>query len=161
MDTVKKFVKYGIWLIIGYILVNFIAYGYIMKTYKNINNYQILVETPSIEITESKATKINGYIVGKITNNTDALIFQKYLRVNFYNDKEQYLGTNYVEISNFQTGKTVEFKTSYNFTDVAKFTIDITDEKVEQKENERVETSSSFMKFMGVVGILMIIWYVF
>lgn len=161
MDTMKKFAKYALWVIIGYILVNIMAYGYITKTYKNINNYQILVDSPSIEIIESKGTKINGYIVGKVTNNTDALIFQKYIRINCYNSKDQYVGTNYVEMSNFQTGKTLEFKSSYDYTDVAKFTIDISDEKVVQKENERIEVSPSFHRFMAFVGVLMIIWYIF
>ena len=164
MDTVKKFIKYAIILIIGYVLINILTYGIVANTYYNVNDYQILAESPSITITESKATRINGYVVGKVTNNTDALIYNKYLRMNFYNQNGQYLGSNYVELSNFQSGKTLEFRTNYRYLKVASYTIDVTDQKVEKKESEvpwvYYEPDSSFARFMSVVGILMIIWYV-
>ena len=165
MDTVKKFIKYALWVIIGYILVNILTYGIVANTYHNVNNYDILMESPSVTVTKSKATRINGYIIGNVTNNTDALIFEKYLRINFYNEHGQYVGSNYVELNNFQSGKTLEFRTNYNYMKVASYTIDVADEKIENKENPApwvyYEENSSFARLMSVVGVLMIIWYVF
>lgn len=161
MDTVKKFVKYVLLVIVGYILVNVLSFGIISNTYHNVKNYEILAEVPSVEIKESKATKINGYIVGNIENKTDALIFEKYLRINFYNQRNQYVGTNYVDINQLQAGKALEFKTSYKYIGVESFTVDITDQKIEQREDQRIEFSPRFDRVMAMFGILMIIWFVF
>jgi len=163
MDTVKKFIKYAIWLIIGYILVNVMTYAFIAKMYNNISDYNILVESPNITIIESKRTRINGYVIGRVTNNTDAMITEKYIRINFFNNAGQYVGTNYVELNSFQTGRTIEFRSDYNYLKVNSFTIDLTDKKVETAVNGPwfIYPDNNFARVMSWVGILLIIWYVF
>ena len=162
MDTLKNIIKFTLLLIIVYILVNLLAYAFISKTYNNISDYDILVDSPTITITESRGTRINGYVTGKIRNNTESTITGQYIRLNFYNTNGQYVGTNYIELDNFKQGKTLEFRTSYNYLKVSKFTVDVTSEKVDVKDSRPwfMHPDSSFARFMSVVGILMIIWYV-
>ena len=165
MDTMKKFAKYALLIIITYILVNLMAYGFIMKSYKNISNYEVLVKEPSIEVIESKATKVNGYVVSKITNNTDSLIHEKYIRINFYNDRNKFVGSKYVELNSFQVDKTLEFKSSYKYSKVSNFTIDITDTKVTEEETNKLIQNDwlsdpLFLRVMTIVGVIMIAWYV-
>lgn len=160
MDTIKKFIKYALIIAVFYILVNIMAYGFILKTYKNINNYEVLVDKPSIEVVESKATKVNGYVVGHITNNTDALIYQKYLQINLYNSKDKYLGTTYVELSNFQVEKTLEFKANYKYNDVAKITIDITDDMPEQETIKLTPYEAGMAAVISFSVLLFAMWLI-
>ena len=81
----KKIFRYIVLLIVVYLVVEIFVY-FITKTYySDMNNYQILVESPVIEIKESKAAKNKGYIEGTVTTNTGAMINDLTIIFDFYN----------------------------------------------------------------------------
>lgn len=161
MDKIKKIAKYVLLVIIAYMLVNLMSYAFIMKSYKNMDNCEVLINRPSVEILDSKATKVNGYLVGKVTNNTDSLIYAEYLRVNFYNERNNYLGTEYIGVNSLQAGKNLEFKLKYKYSHVSKITIDVTEghEKPEEAKDLEVYINPAFFKVMTFTAILLGIWY--
>ena len=56
----KKIFRYIVLLIVIYLVVEIFVYFLTKTYYRDMNNYQILVESPTIEIIESKVTKNKG-----------------------------------------------------------------------------------------------------
>ena len=162
MNTLKKFAKYALWLIICYILVNVLSYAFIAKSYNKLDNYTILVNTPKIEIIESKATKANGYIIGSVKNNTGKVLNKEYIRINFYNNNSTYIGTEYVELNDIQENASKDFKLSYKYNNVACFSIDTTDEKAENQATRSYTYvySPEFIGIIKVLGFFTFLWYI-
>ena len=159
MKTMKKFFIYALLIIGAYFVFSIFSYIFITNTYKNINDYEILETSPQVQILESKATYINGYIKGIVTNNTDALIDSEYIKFNFYNDKDAYLGSKYVEMQSFQVGKQLEFNLNYRFTSVKKYTVEFVEEEGIKhiKEND----DRPFYYFLGLAGVIIILYSFF
>ena len=70
----KKIFRYIVLLIVVYLVVEIFVYFLTKTYYKDMNNYAILVESPVIEVTESKVAKNKGYIQGIATNDTGEMI---------------------------------------------------------------------------------------
>jgi len=157
MERIKTFLIYILLIIGAYILFSFLAFGFITNTYKNIKKYEILETSPSVQISESKATYINGYIIGKVTNNTDALIHSDYIKFNFYNKRNSYLGSKYVKLESFQVGRTFEFKLNFELTGVEHYTVEFTKEEEIQDE---VQDNTPLHKFLALSSIIIILYYI-
>ena len=112
MDRLKTFGMYILWVILLYIFVSLTSYAFIMKAYKNINEYEVLTASPKIEVVESKSTYVNGYVVAKVTNDTGTDIDKAYVKLDLYSENDNYLGTKYNELNNFSNGKVLEAKTN-------------------------------------------------
>lgn len=158
MESVKKFFVYILMFVALYIFVSLASYGFILNTYKNLNNYEILSQSPKIEIVESKATNVNGYVVGRITNNTGSEIEQKYIKIDFYTENDTYLGTEYVEIKDFSKDEVLEFKSSFKYNGVEKYKINCVNSIVATSEDNTRVTKDAFM-LMGIAGIIMFFYF--
>ena len=83
----KKIFRYVILLIALYLVVQLYVFLLMKQYYRDMKNYNVLVESPKIEVTESKVAKNKGYIKGKITNNTDELIKNLKVKFDFYDEQ--------------------------------------------------------------------------
>ena len=66
MSTVKKFAKYVIWIILFWILSDILIYYGLNSTYKDIENKGDNIS--QVTVSAAEATKVNGRIIGKISN---------------------------------------------------------------------------------------------
>lgn len=158
MERIKQFLIYILLLAGAYVLFSFLALGFITNTYKNIEEYEIIDKVPYVQIVEGKSTYINGYVIGKVTNNTDALIHSDYIKLNFYNKRDAYLGSRYVKLESFQVGQTLEFKVNFKLTGVTKYTVEYTEEGNMIEEVQ--EDHTPFYNFLALAGVIMIIYYI-
>ena len=62
--------------------------------------YKIEVENPNITIEQAKATYVNGYVNGKIKNNTEETINEKYIKFEFSTLRDVNIGNKYLKIEN-------------------------------------------------------------
>ena len=159
MKRVKTFFLYALLIVVAYVLFSYMAYGFISKTYRNIEKYEILANSPAVQIIENKATYVNGYIVGRVTNNTDALIHSTYMKIDLYNTRDNYMGTKYVHLENFQVNEVKEFKVNFKFDGIARYTIDFEEEPSIIIEEEVLD-HEPFWKFLGLTSILLFIYYI-
>ncbi len=109
----KRFYKYFIWFLIVYVLVDIFSYYTIVTTYVD-KAVAVNYSYPQVEITESKATATNGYLKGKVTNNTELPLADQYLKVILYSKRDNVLGTKYVKLNELQPGESQEFEVTYN-----------------------------------------------
>lgn len=125
----KKIFRYVILLIVAYIIVEVLVYFLTKTYYKDLNNYDILVESPVIEITESKVSKSKGYIQGNITNDTGELMRNLRVKFDFYNEQGKYIGSENKTIDVFNISERLNFDIKYEYEDVNEIRISIVHEQ--------------------------------
>lgn len=151
MSTVKQFAKYVIWIILFWILSDILIYYGLNSTYKDIENKGDNLQ--QVVITSAEATKVNGRILGKISNNEENDFNGKYLKINLYAESGNLLATEYVEIGNLRTNEVKSFECYFKMQDVKAYDVNIVDEKEEN-------TTGVFMtEDMTKMGVLMLLTY--
>ena len=130
MDTMKKFAKYAIWLILFWILSDILIYYGINSTYKAILPKSEQISQISVE--NAEATKVNGRISGTVANNEENDLSGKYIKIDLYANSGNLLGTNYLSIGNLRTNETKNFETYFKIQDVKFYDVSIAVEAVEE-----------------------------
>lgn len=153
MDRIKTFAKYAVWLILFWILSDILIYFGINSTYKDIEKRNEI--SNQISVNDAEATKVNGRIIGTVTNNEDNDISDKYLKVDLYAESGNLLGTNFLEIGNMGTIETKNFETYFKIQNVKSYDITIVDEKT----TEAVESDKFMTEDMTNLGVLMLLTY--
>lgn len=148
MQTIKLFAKLLIVFVLFYIFVDFISFYYVKTTYNDINKYEVKSEKSNVEVIESKATELNGYCIGKITNTTTSNLDRIFVAVDCISEYGNNLETRYVEIDNIQAGETKDFKVDYRCQKVDSlkiYTSDTVPEKYRIQKEYDNDTKVSFL----------------
>lgn len=124
----KKIFRYIVLLIVVYLVVEIFVYFLTKPYYQDMNNYQILVENPTIQITESKVARNKGYIRGTATNNTGAMFKSVNIKFDFYNEIGKYIGSEYHKIEPFNAGEKSRFDIKYSYKNVSEIKISVISE---------------------------------
>ncbi len=149
MSTLKQFAKYIIWIILFWILSDILIYYGLNSTYKDIENKGDNIS--QITLSAAEATKVNGRIIGKITNTEESDLSGKYLKINLYAESGNLLATEYVEIGNLRANEVKSFESYFKMQDVKSYDINIVDEK---EENSDGVFMTEDMTKMGVLALL-------
>ena len=121
----KKIFTSIILLVVVYLIVEVCVY-FITKTYyKEMNNYEILVEAPEIKVKESKVAKNKGYIQGTAKNNTGAMITSLSIKFDFYDENEKYIGSEYHKIEPFNVNEVSKFDVKYEYSGVSEIKVSV------------------------------------
>ena len=154
MDRLKVLSKYLIWVIIGYFFSNILITICLKGTYKEIKS-QVLTDTsPKIELFETKATYINGYTEGRVTNNTGETIDNKFVKIDCYSARDVKLGTKYVRISDLKPNEVMDFKMGFKYTDVYRCNVSCVDEATNATEEEFISDNLTTTMILG--GLIML-----
>lgn len=130
MARMKTFFIYFLLVVLFYIFSQVVIYFTLdtMFKYKT-----VVVKTPIKMETELQASSVNGFIKGKIINDTENIIKNKYLEIKFYSKNDILMGTKYVEIDELNAKEEKEFEVHFKFNKVEKAEVDIINEKPQQK----------------------------
>ena len=152
MDTVKTFIKYIIWIILFWILSDFLINVGVKSTYKEMQKVE---QIPSgIQVKEIKSTAVNGKI-NLIVNSTN--LSGKFIKVDLYSSKDNLLGTQYLEIGEIKENQTKEIDTYFKIADVKKYEIFVTDEKGESTEGFMDTAMSTITILLSTIRLLLIL----
>ena len=149
MSTVKKFAKYVIWIILFWILSDILIYYGLNSTYKDIEYKGDNIS--NVTVSEAEATKVNGRIIGKITNTEESNLNGKYLKINLYAESGNLLATEYVEVGNLRANEVKSFESYFKMQDVKSYDINIVDKK---EENSDGVFMTEDMTKLGVLALL-------
>ena len=155
MDTVKTFIKYIIWIILFWILSDFLINVGLKSTYKEMQKVE---QIPSgIQVKEIKSTAVNGKI-NLIVNSTN--LSGKFIKVDLYSSifssKDNLLGTQYLEIGEIKENQTKEIDTYFKIADVKKYKISVTDEKGESTEGFMDTAMSAITIVLTVIKVIIV-----
>lgn len=155
MDRMKTLLKYALWLILFYIFSNLMIYLNLETTYQNIGRKDNLSQ---VTVYQAQATKINGRIKGKIYNNAENKITDKYLRIDLYSERGNFLGSKYIDVSNMRDNETREFEIYFKVQDVDYYEMKFTDEKEGGELPEMVRDLTKGELLWGTFLTFLILW---
>ena len=158
MARMKVFLTYLIIFVAVYVLFDFFTYRYLVNSYKNIKTYEIIGDSPSVEIKEAKATAVNGNIVAYVKNNTGKEIEKTNVKIDLYNARGNNIGTKYVKLEDFKPNELREFNANFKASNVVHFEVSFTDENVdaeiERQAKEFQETANKWIPFIGLATLI-------
>ena len=146
MVRMKKFFVYFILFVALFLFINLFTELQMKEKYRTITNHEILVKSPKVTITESKAKYSYGYIKGNILNDTKEHIKDKFLQFDFYDKDGIYVGTEYKEIKYFNVEESIKFEINYEYVNVNKIKISFVDKVLEPETNAIINLEDEKMK---------------
>lgn len=137
MDRMKTFAIYALIIIVFFVFSNFLIAVGLNSSYGNISSKGEIPE--QVHIDTAQATLINGRIYGTITNSGNEDISNKYLEIDFYSERDVFLGRTYVQINNLGKDETQNIELHFKLQNVDYYTASITDEKTEPENIELIK----------------------
>ena len=126
MSTLKRLLKYIIWLVLFFIFSEFLINVGLASSYKPLERKDSFEQ---VVIQDAESTLVNGKIIGTINN--PAEIDGKYLRIDIYSERNMLLGTRYIDLEKATSSQ--EFKVFYELEDSTSYEISIVNEKTDQE----------------------------
>lgn len=155
MDRMKTLLKYALWLILFFIFSEIMININIQTTYQNIGRKDNIEQ---VNIYQAQATKINGRIKGTIYNNTKNKIDKNYLRIDLYSERNNFLGSKYIDVSNLRDNESRDFEIYFKVQDVEYYEIKFTDEKQEGELPEMLKDLTKSEIIWGTFLTFLIFW---
>lgn len=153
MDTMKKFLIYILILVGFFLLSEFLINVGLNSAYQTIQRKEDNLS--QIKIYQAEATYVNGRIKG-IVDDTST-IKEKYIKFDFYSERDNNLGSKYIEIDKAKKDMPIEFY--FKLKDVSYYTITTTNEKASSGEIELIPKDLTKPEvLLGVVVAMLIFW---
>ena len=110
---------------------------------------------------EVQATAVNGFAKGKITNNTDNVMENKYVKIDCYSKNNVLMGTKYVKIDKIEANEEKKFEVRFNFNKVEKAVVDIIEEQAltDTGVTEQERESDPEMGIAAMVAALILLYF--
>lgn len=141
MARMKTFGIYLLIVVAFFIFSNVMINIALKVTYDPMNYYLSVEKGYEFTIEEAKATYVNGIIQGKLKNNTNTDIVNKYIKIDMYTSRNNILGSKYIPIQNLKVGQEQEFKVGFQLTNADKCNISIVDTQGVDTTNATLFTS--------------------
>ena len=130
MSRMKTFFKYAMWVILFFIFSEIMININLETVYRNIGRKDNL---PQVTIYQAQATKVNGRIKGIIKNQAENKIESKYIKVDFYSERDVLLGTKYIDVSAMRENETQDLELYFKLQNVDYYEMSFTNEKTESE----------------------------
>ncbi len=120
MKKLQTFTIYVL-IIVGFFLVStFLEGELIEQMYFQLSGdvsenfeYNGINTSLDVKILEAKATRMNGYITARVTNNTGMKIDKAYLKIDLFAKKDLEAISRYMEINDLEPGQTKDYKLKF------------------------------------------------
>lgn len=155
MDRMKTFLKYAIWIILFFILSEFLINVGLNSSYKSMKRRD---STSQVQITEAKSTLVNGKVKGTITNSEEDYFTGKYTKIDFYSKRDILVGTKYIEIKTTENNTTQDFNIYFELQDVTSYEVSIVDYKEEGEIELIPEELTKPEIVMLTVVTMLVLW---
>jgi len=130
MKRLKTFLTYLLILLAFFGVSNVLEKGLVKNMYKDLSgevnsilNYNGEIINLGIDVSEAKATNVNGYINLTITNYSSTIIEEAYLKYLLYSKSDVLAITKYMRIENLQPGDSKTFMLKFNGTYITRYYI--------------------------------------
>lgn len=157
MDRMKTFLIYALCVIGFIILSEFLINVGINSTYKDIERKD---ENSQVVIYQAQADMVSGRIKGIITNSEPEELSNKYVAIDFYSERDVYLGKYYIEIGELEANASKPFEVYFKLQEANYYEVSIVDEK--DSEASLIEVIKGELtkpeRVMAVVIAMLIFW---
>ena len=147
MGRMKTFLKYLIIFLAFYLISNLLIEYCLRTNYETLASNNIETENYDVKIQEAKTTNANGQISGEVSKKEGRTGANNYLKIDFYNKRDQLMGTRYIDIRNLEVGEKKNFNVNFVYQGISRYTITTVDQ-IEGSDAKVVNTA-----YLGV-GLL-------
>ena len=152
MSRLKTFLIYVL------ILVGFIIFSEFLINVSLNSSYHQIGRKDNLEqvvINQAEATKLNLRVKGTITNLEGNPITLKYVRIDFYSERDNIVGTKYIDVSNLKQNESMDFQIYLRLDDVTHYEVSFTN----NKDTEEIDMPQSDMsrKDLFVISALTVL----
>lgn len=130
MSRMKTFLIYLLILVVFFVLSDFLINVSLNASYKTIGRKDNLSQ---VVMYQAEATKVNVRLKGTIENSVDNPINKKYARFDIYSNRDNIIGTRYIDISDLKENEEREVKIYARLNDASYYEVSFTDEKTVQE----------------------------
>lgn len=157
MDRMKTFFKYAMWIILFFILSEFLINVGLNSSYRDIQRKDNIEQ---VIVYQAQATLVNGRVKGMVTNSEANNLNAKYVRFDFYSKRDILVGRKYIAINDLEVDKPQTFEFYFELKEVSSYEVFITD----HKEDDDLEISLVPEEWtrpeiiMGTIFAMLIFW---
>lgn len=134
-NRVRTLCLYALCVILFFIFSNIIINITLKTIYEPIDTYKTEPEGIGIDIKEARATYVNGYIGGNISNK-NSTISKTYIKIDLYTKRNVLVGTKYIEINDLKQNQIQEFRIGFKYTDIDHVNINLVNQVSEDVPEE-------------------------
>ena len=125
MDRMKTFKTY-FYILVGFAaIVMALTYWSDGNLSRNMRNHNVNFDSPKVVVKRSRVSDKRGYVKYEVTNNTTGPMESKSLKFDFYNAKDEYIGSKFKGIGKLEENQTKEFTLEYDFENVNRMEINL------------------------------------
>ena len=151
----KVFLCYFLIFIAFFIFSDIMIGLYIKSSFKPMESYQILTNIPEITVSLAESSRTSGNVKGTIKNNTNENIANKYLKFDFFTERNVNVGTKYIKVDNLAPEEEKNYELGFRFSDVKSVQINFVDESEAQNATAEEFEVSPVITTTGLIsGIL-------
>lgn len=156
MSRVKTLLMYASWVVLFFILSDFLINVGLNASYKPIERRDNVAQ---VNIYQAEATLVNGRIRGLITNSQPDNLSGKYLEIDFYSERDVFLGRKFIDINQLQENETQNFEVLFKLEDVAYYNVSVVDERPDTEEIETIFDEMTRPEIILATAITLLIFW--
>ena len=124
-------------------------------------SYHTITRKDNLEqvvINQAEATQVNLRIKGTVTNLVENPITLKYMRVDFYSERDNLVGSRYIDVSNLKENESMDVEINLRLDDIDSYSISFTNDKsTEEVDWLPADLSGKQILIISAFTLLMII----
>ena len=155
MKRMKTFLIYLL-IFVGFFVLSDVLINVSLNT-----SYHTITRKDNLEqvvINQAEATQVNLRIKGTVTNLVENPITLKYMRVDFYSERDNLVGSRYIDVSNLKENESMDVEINLRLDDIDSYSISFTNDKsTEEVDWLPVDLSGKQILIISAFTLLMII----
>ena len=145
-------------------MLNFVGFFVLSDVLINVSlntSYHTITRKDNLEqvvINQAEATQVNLRIKGTVTNLAENPITLKYMRVDFYSERDNLVGSRYIDVSNLKENESMDVEINLRLDDIDSYSISFTNDKsTEEVDWLPADLSGKQILIISAFTLLMII----
>ena len=151
MSRMKTFLKYVIWLVLFFIISEFLIAVGLNASYRDIERRDDLSQ---VQISQAQATLVNGRVKGTITNTQE--LGGTYVRFDFYSERDNVVGRKYIQLEKSVPNQ--DFSIYLDAEDITSYEVSVTNEIQDDELNITEYEPTSPEIIVATIFTLLIFW---
>lgn len=126
MKRMKTFLIYLL-IFVGFFVLSDILINISLNT-----SYHTIKRKDNLEqvvLSQAEATQVNLRLKGKITNLSENPITLNYVRIDFYSERDNLVGTKYIDVSNLKENESMDIEIFLRLDDINSYSVNFTNDK--------------------------------
>ena len=151
MKRIKKFIMFLILFLLLYFMVDYLINNMLDKNYEEITNIsQDVGQVYTINVIKANRDISGGKLELNVTKNLN-VEDSKYLRIDFYNDKNEHVGSRYIDPTNLNVGDNKSIEIDFSYKNIEKCNITTSSEL---PQNTFKDFNNGYIGIFVIIGLI-------